>query len=47
MALIPRILIQLIGGCRYLMGRLAGFRYRGITRRLIALGLEFHRHAAD
>jgi hypothetical protein len=28
------------------MGRLAGFRYRDITRRLKALGLEFHRQAA-
>ncbi len=28
------------------MGRLAGFRYRDITRRLKALGMEFHRQAA-
>jgi predicted RNA binding protein YcfA (HicA-like mRNA interferase family) len=28
------------------MGRLAGFTYRDITRRLKALGLEFHRQAA-
>ena len=28
------------------MGRLAGFRYRDIVRRLRALGFEFHRHAA-
>jgi predicted RNA binding protein YcfA (HicA-like mRNA interferase family) len=28
------------------MGRLAGFRYRDITRRLKALGVEFHRQAA-
>jgi predicted RNA binding protein YcfA (HicA-like mRNA interferase family) len=28
------------------MGRLAGFRYREITRRLKALGMEFHRQAA-
>jgi predicted RNA binding protein YcfA (HicA-like mRNA interferase family) len=28
------------------MGRLAGFRYRDITKRLKALGLEFHRQAA-
>jgi predicted RNA binding protein YcfA (HicA-like mRNA interferase family) len=28
------------------MGRLAGFKYRDIVRRLRALGFEFHRHAA-
>jgi predicted RNA binding protein YcfA (HicA-like mRNA interferase family) len=28
------------------MGRLAGFSYRDITRRLKVLGLEFHRQAA-
>jgi predicted RNA binding protein YcfA (HicA-like mRNA interferase family) len=28
------------------MGKLAGFRYRDITRRLKALGMEFHRQAA-
>jgi len=28
------------------MGRLAGFRYRDIVRRMRALGFEFHRHAA-
>lgn len=28
------------------MGRLAGFKYREIARRLRALGFEFHRHAA-
>lgn len=28
------------------MGRLAGFTYREIIRRLKALGLEFHRQAA-
>ena len=28
------------------MGRLAGFRYRDIVRKLRALGFEFHRHAA-
>jgi len=28
------------------MGRLAGFRYREIVKRLKALGLEFHRQAA-
>jgi predicted RNA binding protein YcfA (HicA-like mRNA interferase family) len=28
------------------MGRLSGFRYRDITQRLKALGLEFHRQAA-
>lgn len=28
------------------MGRLSGFRYREIVRRLRALGFEFHRHAA-
>jgi predicted RNA binding protein YcfA (HicA-like mRNA interferase family) len=28
------------------MGRLAGFRYREIVKRLKELGLEFHRQAA-
>ena len=28
------------------MGRLAGFRYRDIVRRLKQLGFEFHRQAA-
>lgn len=28
------------------MGRLGGFRYREIVRRLKALGFEFHRQAA-
>jgi len=28
------------------MGRLAGFRYRDIVRRLRTLGFEFHRHTA-
>lgn len=28
------------------MGRLAGFRYREITKRLRAFGFEFFRHAA-
>lgn len=28
------------------MGRLAGFNYREIVKRLKALGLEFHRQAA-
>jgi predicted RNA binding protein YcfA (HicA-like mRNA interferase family) len=28
------------------MGRLAGFSYREVVRRLKALGLEFHRQAA-
>jgi predicted RNA binding protein YcfA (HicA-like mRNA interferase family) len=28
------------------MGRLAGFRYRDIVKRLKALGFEFHRQAA-
>jgi len=28
------------------MGKLAGFRYREIVKRLRALGLEFHRQAA-
>lgn len=28
------------------MGRLAGFRYREIVKRLKALGFEFHRQAA-
>lgn len=28
------------------MGRLAGFRYRDIVKRLKELGLEFHRQAA-
>jgi len=28
------------------MGRLAGFRYRDIVRKLRALGFSFHRHAA-
>jgi len=28
------------------MGRLAGFRYREIVKRLKSLGLEFHRQAA-
>ena len=28
------------------MGRLGGFRYREIARRLRALGFEFHRQAA-
>lgn len=28
------------------MGRLAGFSYRDIVKRLKALGLEFHRQAA-
>lgn len=28
------------------MGRLAGFRYREIVRRLTRLGFEFRRHAA-
>ncbi len=28
------------------MGRLSGFRYREIVRRLKILGFEFHRHAA-
>lgn len=28
------------------MGRLAGFSYRDISRKLKALGLEFHRQAA-
>ena len=28
------------------MGRLGGFRYRDITRRLKSLGFEFHRQAA-
>ena len=29
------------------MGRLAGFRYREIVKRLKELGLSFHRQAAD
>jgi predicted RNA binding protein YcfA (HicA-like mRNA interferase family) len=28
------------------MGRLAGFSYRQVIKRLKELGLEFHRHAA-
>ena len=28
------------------MGRLAGFTYRKIVRKLAKLGFEFHRHAA-
>ena len=28
------------------MGALSGYKYRDITRRLKALGLEFHRHAS-
>jgi predicted RNA binding protein YcfA (HicA-like mRNA interferase family) len=28
------------------MGRLAGFTYRKIARKLTKLGFEFHRHAA-
>ena len=28
------------------MGRLAGFNYRKIVRKLTNLGFEFHRHAA-
>jgi hypothetical protein len=28
------------------MGRLAGYRYRDITKRLKELGLRFHRQAA-
>jgi predicted RNA binding protein YcfA (HicA-like mRNA interferase family) len=28
------------------MGRLSGFRYRDVTKRLRAFGFEFHRHAA-
>ena len=28
------------------MGRLAGFKYSEIVRKLRALGFEFHRHAA-
>ncbi len=38
---------ELHGDYRYLMGQLAGFSYRDITRRLKALGLEFHPKLPD
>jgi predicted RNA binding protein YcfA (HicA-like mRNA interferase family) len=41
-----RRVVRLTGDCRHLMGRLTGFSYRDITRRLKAPGMEFHRQAA-